>query len=119
MSERPLLTSECRSMPRPCPYFSCRQNLVVTANGGSLVHIGGRKHGPKTLSPRASAAEVERWSEVALELLETAPETCALDVAERGGATLQEIGDIYGISKWGVELAARKAMAKLVGLEKP
>jgi DNA-directed RNA polymerase sigma subunit (sigma70/sigma32) len=41
------------------------------------------------------------------------PETCALDVADRGDASLEEVGLLMNLSKSGVEKIINKALAVL------
>ena len=68
--ERPVHRSACREGERPCLYVSCRYHLYLDVN-------------PMTGSIKINFPDKEVWE------LE---ETCALDVAERGGITLEEVG---------------------------
>jgi hypothetical protein len=72
---RPKTRADCSASPRPCPWVSCRYHLYleVTASG-SL----------KLLSPHLDVLEMT--------------ETCALDVADRGGTTLKKVGELFGVS---------------------
>ena len=74
LARMPATRGECVDGPRPCPWQRCRYHLAleVTANG-SLVH-----------------------NHPGVELDELA-ETCALDVADAGGATLERVGELLGV----------------------
>src|SRR5207248_5186446 len=67
---RPKSRGDCAAGPRPCPYVSCKFNLYVDVN-------------PRTGSVKMNFPDKELW-ELA--------DTCALDVADRGGITLEEVG---------------------------
>ena len=73
---RPSCRAECRTLPRPCPFVSCRYHLSVdVTDSGSL----------KINFPDQSTADL--------------PSTCALDVAERGGQSLEEVGSLLNITR--------------------
>lgn len=76
MTERPTTRAECRQAARPCLFVSCRFHLYVdvTARGGL----------------RLNFPDLEVWE---------LPETCALDVAERGALKLAEVSDLMNISR--------------------
>lgn len=82
--------SECREQARPCPWARCRFHLYleVKANG----------------SIRFNFADLELWE---------IPETCALDVAERGGASLEEVGALLNLSHERVSQIQEAAAAEL------
>src|SRR5437870_6077182 len=69
---RPTVRGDCVEGERPCPYVSCKYNLYVDVN-------------PRTGSVKMNFPDKELW-ELA--------ETCALDVADRAGITLEEVGVI-------------------------
>lgn len=75
-SGRPTSREQCVSGQRPCPWASCRYHLAVD------VTIGG---GLTVCHPDVDVADLE--------------ETCALDVAARGGVTLDEVAEILNVSK--------------------
>jgi hypothetical protein len=75
--ERPVHRSECREGVRPCLYVSCRYHLYLDVN-------------PVTGSIKINFPDKEPWE------LE---DTCALDVAERGGITLEEVGEIMNLTR--------------------
>ncbi len=75
--ERPRERAECRNGARPCLYVSCRYHLYLDVN-------------PMTGSIKINFPDKEPWE------LE---DTCALDVAERGGITLEEVGEIMNLTR--------------------
>lgn len=75
--ERPMTREECRGAERPCLFVSCRYHLYLDVN-------------PVTGSIKINFPDKEPW-ELA--------DTCALDVAERGGITLEEVGDIMNLTR--------------------
>src|SRR6185503_20490033 len=88
--ERPRHRSQCREGERPCLYVSCRYHLYLDVN-------------PVTGSIKINFPDKEPWE------LE---DTCALDVAERGGITLEEVGEIMNLTR------ERIRQVEVSGLEK-
>jgi len=88
--ERPETREQCRSDKRPCLYVSCRYHLYLDVN-------------PVTGSIKINFPDKEVWQ---------LAETCALDVAERGGITLEEVGDIMNLTR------ERIRQVEVSGLEK-
>lgn len=74
---RPLTRGECREMPRPCPFVSCKHHLYLDVN-------------PETGSIKINFPYLEPWE------LE---HSCSLDIAEAGGKTLEEIGLITNLTR--------------------
>lgn len=96
--ERPSSREECRFGDRPCLYVACRFHLFLDVNPrtGSI----------KFNFPGKEVHELE--------------ETCALDVAERGGITLEDVGGLLNLTRERVrqlEAEALKDLAGLLGLE--
>jgi hypothetical protein len=83
---RPRTRGDCVNGPRPCPWVGCRYHLCEVGGGDG------------------------RAARVALEGLS---ETCALDVADRGGCTLDEIGALWRITRERVRQIEGKALARL------
>jgi hypothetical protein len=75
--ERPQTRAECRDAPRPCPWVACKHHLYLDIN-------------PRTGSIKLNFPDLEPWE------LE---HTCALDVADGGGLTLEEIGLITNLTR--------------------
>jgi hypothetical protein len=68
--ERPRTRGDCADAPRPCPWVACKHHLYLDINpetGSIKIHFPGR----------------EPWE---------IEHTCALDVAEIGGLTLEDTG---------------------------
>jgi hypothetical protein len=76
-TDRPVTRAECKTGPRPCPWVSCKHHLYLDIN-------------PRTGSIKLNFPELEPW-ELA--------HTCALDVAEDGARTLEEIGQITNLTR--------------------
>lgn len=89
--DRPRSRADCLDMPRPCPFVSCRHHLYLEVNEdtGSI----------KLNFPDMDLAEL--------------PETCALDVADRGGVTLEEIGEILNLTRERIRQVEAKGLERL------
>ncbi len=74
---RPKTRAECAEGPRPCLFVSCKYHLYLDVN-------------PRTGSVKLNFPDKELWE------LE---QTCALDVADRGGITLEEVGTIMNLTR--------------------
>jgi hypothetical protein len=74
---RPACREECQAMPRPCPFVSCSHHLYLDVND-------------QTGAIKLNFPHLEVW-EMA--------ETCSLDVADRGGITLEEVGAILNLTR--------------------
>lgn len=77
---RPKTRADCINGPRPCPWVGCRHHLYldVSTKTGSL----------KTNFPDVDEVDLEKLRE-----------TCALDVAARGGVGLKEIAEYMNLTK--------------------
>jgi hypothetical protein len=93
--ERPRTRSECADAPRPCPYVSCKHHLYldVSARTGAI---------------KLNFPDLEVWEMT---------ETCALDVADRSGTTLEEVGAIMNLTRERIRQVEVKALAKLDALK--
>ena len=92
--ERPKMRAECVDGPRPCPYVSCQHHLYldVSARTGAI---------------KLNFPDLEVWE---------MNETCALDVADRGGTTLEEVGAIMNLTRERIRQVEVKGLAKLEAL---
>jgi hypothetical protein len=92
--DRPVTRGDCVDGERPCPYSGCRHHLMLDVNeqtGGIRANNG---------------LEVEELQE-----------TCALDVADRGGATLEEVAQLMKVSRERVrqiELSGLRKLGRMV-----
>lgn len=93
---RPLTRADCIDGPRPCPWVGCKYHLLIDVKdkGGMVVNFDG---GLRTISTRRAIDE--EWMDSAVDRLETMKHTCALDVADLGEHTLEEVGELYGLTR--------------------
>jgi hypothetical protein len=85
---RPRTRGDCESGPRPCPWVSCRHHLAL-----DVTESGGLRH---------TFPDVEVWE---------MRETCALDLADREGMTLEEVGDLLNVTREAVRKTETGALA--------
>jgi len=83
--------SECSNLCRPCLFVSCRHHLYLDVN----TETGSVKYN----FPDKEVHELT--------------ETCALDVAERGGATLDEVGNVMNLTRERIRQIELTGIAKL------
>lgn len=81
-------------MSRPCPYVACKYHLYID------VH-------PVRGSIKVNFPDLEVWE------LNT---SCALDVADRGGVTLEEVGAIMNLTRQRVRQLEREGLTKLAAI---
>lgn len=120
---RPRTRDDCRGGDaRPCPWVGCRHHLaLVLANvsgrrragyialeGANAGHLGRRR-----LLANAPAHEVARFVDDALEALPRMSATCALDVAERGEHTVEEVADYLSLGVTEVKDIQTRLVARL------
>jgi hypothetical protein len=74
--QRPKTRGECADGPRPCPWTSCHHHLYLDAQESGSIMLPFPMLDPDELA-----------------------ETCALDVADRGGTTLVEVGRLCGLTR--------------------
>lgn len=90
---RPRSRAECRNGPRPCLFVSCRFHLYLDVN-------------ETTGSIKLNFPHLEPWE---------LPQSCALDIAERGGLTLEEIGALLNVTRERARQVEESGLAKLRG----
>ena len=92
---KPRTREECFDGPRPCPFVSCKHHLYldVSARTGAI---------------KLNFPDLEVWE---------MNETCALDVADRGGTTLEEVGAIMNLTRERIRQVEVKGLAKLQALQ--
>jgi hypothetical protein len=88
---RPRTRADCVNSPRPCVYVSCKYNLYLDVN-------------PETGSIKLNFPDKEIWE---LEY------TCALDVAEKGGITLEEVGEIMNLTRERIRQVETRGLEKV------
>lgn len=88
---RPTARAECRGDVRPCPWVACKHHLYLDIN-------------PETGSIKINFPDLEPWE---------LKHTCALDVAERGGITLEEVGEIMNLTRERIRQVEVRGLLKL------
>lgn len=88
--ERPKTRADCRYGPRPCPFVTCRHHLFLEVKENHAIQLTFGDHD-----------------------VDEIPETCSLDVAERGAHTLHEVGEILGITRERLRQIEETGMRKL------
>jgi Sigma-70, region 4 len=88
---RPTSREECRGEARPCPWVACKHHLYLDIN-------------PETGSIKINFPDLEPWD---------LKHTCALDVAERGGITLEEVGEIMNLTRERIRQVEVRGLLKL------
>ena len=93
--QKPKTRAECLDGERPCPFVSCKHHLYldVSARTGAI---------------KLNFPDLEVWE---------MSETCALDVADRGGTTLEEVGAIMNLTRERIRQVEVKGLAKLQALK--
>lgn len=94
---RPRTRGDCIDGPRPCPWVGCAHHLYLDVNEDN----GSIKFNRPELAP---------WE---------LKESCALDVADRGGLTLEAIAEIWNIVRERVRQVEATALAKVRGTLPP
>jgi hypothetical protein len=91
---KPRTRIECAEGARPCPYVSCKHHLFldVSARTGAI---------------KLNFPDLEVWDMT---------ESCALDIADRGGTTLEDVGAIMNLTRERIRQVEVKALAKLQAL---
>ena len=92
---KPRSRAECADAPRPCPFVSCKYHLFIDVS-------------PRTGAIKLNFPDLEVWE---------LPESCALDVADRGGTTLEDVGAIMNLTRERIRQVEVKALAKLEALK--
>jgi hypothetical protein len=88
---RPTMRSECENDIRPCPWVACKHHLYLDVN-------------PETGSIKINFPDLEPWE---------MNETCALDVADRSGITLEEVGEIMNLTRERIRQVEVRGLLKL------
>lgn len=90
-ADRPLTRADCIDGPRPCPWVSCSHHTYLDVN-------------PLSGSLTINQPHLAVWE---------MPETCSLDAADRGGLTLEEVGQILGIVRERVRQIEDRCIQKI------
>jgi Sigma-70, region 4 len=74
---RPMTRADCANLPRPCPFVGCRHNLYLQPHGHDMKITAPHRY-PWNVPPGQS---------------------CALDCADSGGMTLEQIGSVLNCTR--------------------
>lgn len=96
-SRRPQTRGECRDQPGACPFVSCRYNLAVDVTSTGSLWVQGQ--GTFAERQRAGDEELEAFADAVVRYIEAGGPTCALDIAEQGGVSVQRIGPLFGVTR--------------------
>lgn len=88
---RPKTRRECKDGIRPCPFVSCRYHLYLDVN-------------PVTGTLKLNFPGMHVWE---------MPFTCALDVSDMGGRTLEEVGQILNMTRERVRQLESTALKRI------
>ena len=88
--EKPLRRGDCKHGIRPCPFAGCKYHLYIDVmpTGAIKFNFPDRE-------------------------LEEIPHTCALDLAEGGGMTLEEVGRVMNVTRERIRQVEDRAKKKL------
>jgi hypothetical protein len=89
--EKPENRGHCQGMPRPCPFVSCTHHLYLDVN-------------PESGAIKLNFPHLEVWE---------MKETCALDVADKGGITLEEVGEILNLTRERIRQVEVRGLSKM------
>jgi hypothetical protein len=91
---KPTRREDCAQGQRPCPFVSCKHHLYldVSARTGAI---------------KLNFPDLEVWEMT---------ESCAVDVADRGGTTLEDVGTIMNLTRERIRQVEVKGLAKLEAL---
>jgi hypothetical protein len=89
---RPVTRAECQNDSRPCPWVACKHHLYLDVN-------------PATGNIKINFPELEPWE---------LGESCALDIADRAGVTLETIGEVMNVTRERVRQMEVSSLLKLV-----
>lgn len=89
--ERPLTRSDCARIPRPCPYVACKYSLYldVSETGSIILNF-----------PHLEPGDMP------------ADQSCALDLADRGAMTLEDIAVVTNLTRERIRQVESKALVR-------
>ena len=88
---RPKTRDDCIDGERPCPFVGCKHHLFLDVSRDD-----------RSITLNFPGKELEELAD-----------TCALDVAGRGGATLEDVGNMFNLTRERIRQIEGKALGKL------
>ncbi len=88
---KPRTRADCAAVERPCPFVSCKHNLYLDVN-------------PLSGSIKLNFPDLEVWE---------MKDSCTLDVADRDGITLEEVGEILNLTRERIRQVEVRGLLKL------
>jgi transcriptional regulator with XRE-family HTH domain len=96
----PRTRAECANGIRPCPFVACSEHLLLRVTRHGLPVVDGKTYSNSCGPHRVDWERVEEHLLDALEkAAESGRDTCALDVAEGGKQTLDQVGKRLGVTR--------------------
>ncbi len=95
--QSPVYRAQCLqgdNADRPCAFVSCKYHLYLDVS-------------ERTGAIKLNFPDLEVWD---------LPESCSLDIADRGGITLEEVGTIMNLTRERIRQLETKGLAKLKAL---
>lgn len=89
--DRPKTRDDCSRVARPCPYVACKHNLYLDISETGSIILNFPHLEPGEMSPDQS---------------------CSLDLAERGGMTLEEIAVVTNLTRERIRQVELKALIR-------
>ena len=89
---RPRTRTDCINGERPCPFVGCKHHLYLDVNR-------------ETGSIKLNFPDIEVWE---------MSETCTLDITERGGVTLEDVGEIMNLTRERIRQLEMSALTRLL-----
>lgn len=89
--ERPITRGDCVGGARPCPLVGCKFNMYLDVN-------------PEIGSIKLNFPDLEVWE---------MKESCVLDVADKGGVTLEETGALLNLTRERIRQVEVRGLLKL------
>lgn len=89
---RPTKREHCVDGPRPCPWVTCRYNLYLEVTRRGIVQFSKGEVPVEDIPPH---------------------ESCALDVADRGGISLEKVAAILGLTRERIRQVAIEGLRKV------
>lgn len=93
---RPRTRGDCIDGPRPCPWVSCKHHLLPGHMEAKATHMA------------------DDSDEALLSVLESMPDTCELDAADRGGATLEEVAQSFSVTREWIRQIEAKTLKRVL-----